>query len=302
VAKVLNIRADIQDQTSGIDQYEIYINDSLIKTVPANEFVDGSYSLAFNTPGDSDVRLLALDRARNSVEAFGSFHTTSVAAPKLRPLAKYVSTSEPLLILGSAEAPNTDVTVYVKYESEEPVATLVKSDIDLNFIVTVPVLKPGAYDIWAETGSGEYLASSSHEKTEATSKLLSIGSMTAIASNFFILISIIFVLLIVGAYLLGRHHLRAKDRSRIRSTLAGGDGSRVLTFLKKRLENHLEILQHTRRDRILTPEEKEIKEAIEDDLDEVDKALLAAPTEIKNIPQSNPAQTDRLIPPNDSGN
>jgi hypothetical protein len=47
----------------------------------------------------------------------------------------------------------------------------------------------------------------------------------------------------------------------------------VLVSLKKRLEKHLEILQRTRHERVLSKEEKEIKEAIEADLDEVDRAI-----------------------------
>jgi len=59
----------------------------------------------------------------------------------------------------------------------------------------------------------------------------------------------------------------------MRNALARGDSSRAMLLLKKRLERHLEILQHTRHGRILTKEEKEIKEAIEGDLDEIDKII-----------------------------
>ena len=60
---------------------------------------------------------------------------------------------------------------------------------------------------------------------------------------------------------------------KMRTALVKGDNSKILHLLKKRLQKHLEILQNTRHGRILTKEEKEIKEAIEGDLDEVDKAI-----------------------------
>lgn len=47
----------------------------------------------------------------------------------------------------------------------------------------------------------------------------------------------------------------------------------MLLLLKKRLEKHLEILQQTRHNRVLSKEEKDIKEEIEIDLDEVDRAI-----------------------------
>ncbi len=52
-----------------------------------------------------------------------------------------------------------------------------------------------------------------------------------------------------------------------------GSTTKVLLSLKKRLEKHLEVLQRTRHSRTLSKEEKDIKEAIEIDLDEVDKAI-----------------------------
>jgi hypothetical protein len=41
----------------------------------------------------------------------------------------------------------------------------------------------------------------------------------------------------------------------------------------KSLENHLDLLQETRHRRILTKEEKQIKAGIENDLDELDRAI-----------------------------
>ena len=72
---------------------------------------------------------------------------------------------------------------------------------------------------------------------------------------------------------MGHHYSRLKHKLKMRTALVKGDNSKVLSILKKRLERHLEILQHTRHDRILTKEEKEVKEAVEGDLDEVDKAI-----------------------------
>ena len=57
------------------------------------------------------------------------------------------------------------------------------------------------------------------------------------------------------------------------STLIKGHNTKTFLLLKKRLEKHLEILQRIRQDRILSKEEKEIKEAIESDLDEIDRAI-----------------------------
>lgn len=198
-SKILNITANIQDITSGIDHYEIFINDVLIKNILPKDFINGIYNLAFNTPGDNTVKLLAVDRAGNSVESLGTFHTTVMVAPKPEPVQPKTHTDEQLLI--------------------------------------------------------------------------TIGSFTIPALYFFTIILCIIILLVLGAFKFGRHYGRFRHKFKVHTALVKGDNSKVLLLLKKRLEKHLEILRHIRHGRILTKEEKEIKEAIEGDLDEVDRAI-----------------------------
>jgi len=193
--KVLSISADIIDEVSGLDYYEIYINDSLVKKVASADFVNGNYSIVINTPGDNRVKLVAVDRAGNSVESLGAFQTTA-APEKILPIA---STNRQLLV--------------------------------------------------------------------------TVGSLSVSVVYFVIVILLISLILVIGAFKLGRHYNKAHNRPKMRTILTKGDNTKVLFLLKKRLEKHLEILQRTRHNRVLSKEEKEIKEAIEGDLDEVDKAI-----------------------------
>lgn len=195
--KILNINSDIVDETSGLDHYEIYINDFLIKKVPSEEFVNNNYQLSFDTPGNNTVRLLAVDRAGNSVESLGTFQTTT------------------------------------KLESESVQPT---TSAERQLMVTM-------------------------------------GSFTIPVIYFVVIILLIVMILVIGAFILGRHYSKFLNKSKMRTALVKGDNTKVLLMLKKRLEKHLEILQHTRHNRILSKEEKEIKEAIEGDLDEVDRAI-----------------------------
>ena len=80
-------------------------------------------------------------------------------------------------------------------------------------------------------------------------------------------------MLVLGAFGLGRHSSKFRGKHKTRTALSKGDSTKVLLAFKKRLEKHLELLQRTRRNRTLSKEEKDIKEAIEIDLDEVDKAI-----------------------------
>lgn len=200
--KVLSIEADIIDETSGLDYYEIYVNDLFLRKVPSGEFVGGRYSLTVNTPGDNTVRLIAVDRAGNSIESSGSFKAT--AAPESRP-EPVPATGEPLLI--------------------------------------------------------------------------SFGSFAIPVIYFIIALLSMIIILTFGAFRLGRSYSKLRNKLKVRTALVKGDNTKVLLLLKKRLEKHLEILQRTRHNRVLSKEEKEIKEAIEGDLDEVDRAIEEQKTE-----------------------
>jgi hypothetical protein len=195
-AKTLMVSADIKDVTSGIDRYEVMINDKLVKTFTADELVEGKYSFALEAFGDNTVKLVAFDRAGNSVEGVGTFH--SFATAKVEPVEPIVPVREQLMV--------------------------------------------------------------------------AIGPLTMAALPLGIVLLVIVLLLILGAYYLGHRRNGSKQR-RVRGVLSEGDSLRMMLALKKRLESHLEILQRTRRSRMLTAEEKEIKQAIEGDLDEVDEVI-----------------------------
>lgn len=273
-SKILNITASIQDIASGIDHYEIFINDALVKTVSAKEFVGGKYGFGLNASGDNAVKLLAIDRAGNSVEASGTFRATSISVPELDPVPPTVSADEQLLVSGRTQNPDADVAINIKHDDDEPIILRTRSNFDGSFFILTPKLKSGSYDIWAETGYGGKMVSSIHIYTEATSRLLiTVGSFTI--SAFFLAIPILVVLLfvIIFMYYVSHHYSRFQHKLKMRTALVKGDNSKILLLLKRRLERHLEILQRTRYNRILTKEEKEIKEAIESDLDEVDRAI-----------------------------
>ena len=192
--KVLTIEADIIDETSGLDYYEIYINDAFVEKVPSGGFVGGSYSLTTDTPGNNTVTLVAVDRAGNRAESSGAFKVTAAPAP----------------------------------------------------ILTT-------------------------EKDERV--MITIGSFSISVLYFSMLLLLLAILLILGAFALGRHHSTLPHKLKMRTVLCSGDNTKILLLLKKRLEKHLEALQHTRHNRVLSKEEKDIKEALEDDLDELDQAI-----------------------------
>ena len=180
-SRTIGIVSDIQDSTSGIDHYEIYANGKLLKNVQSNEFVLGSYKLAYNVSGDSSIKLVAVDRAGNSVEDSAYINVNQVEIPK---------------------------------------STKNNSQFALYFV-------------------------------------------------FFTVLAIIVLIM----YAIEPYYHRFEHKQKMISAISTGNHTKALGLLKKRLEKHLALLQETRHERILTREEKIIKEGIESDLDEIDKAL-----------------------------
>lgn len=269
----LSIFADIQDKTSGVDYYEISINDELVKTVPAKEFVDGVYRMNVASPGNNSIVLKAFDRAGNSVEATGSFRSKGLPGLKLEPIPPRVLIGEHVLVKGTTKLINTDVVVHVQHEDGEKFQLKTKSNSEGVFFVFVHTRKAGMYDIWARAGLENQGVSSDHLFTKAAYVFMFIlGPYSISGVSLAIVIVLLLIMLIALSYYKG--HRKAKSRpKRTIKDLHKQDHAKALDLLKKRLERHLYIIQNTRQKRLLTIEEKRIKEDIENDLDEIDREL-----------------------------
>lgn len=178
-SNILRVTSDINDALSGIDHYDIFINNSLLKTVPVTEFAGGKYDLHLDTKGKIIIKLVAYDKAENSVDAEG-------------------------LIINNVVTNN-----------------IPKTNIPLMAFV---------YGIVA-------------------------------------------LLIFALGYYSRIHLVRYAHKLRIRRAMVNGDSAKVLSIIKARLEKHLELLHNIRHHRLLTKEEKKIKEDLEDDLDEIDKGI-----------------------------
>ncbi|MFO0743524.1 MAG: cohesin domain-containing protein [Candidatus Paceibacterota bacterium] len=271
-SKILSINVDAQDSTSGIDHYDVIINNVLIKSISAKDFVNGKYSLPFSNSGSNKVKLVVYDKAGNSVESdTSSFESTSSIAPKLNDIPSLVSANENLIVSGSIQSANTNLLVKFRKDEGQEIILEVKSNANGDFLVLLPKLESGNYEIWAESING---AQSEHINTKAISQtIVTIGSYSF---TLLYLIIVVLVLMILSFYF-GHYltiKLRPRRRQRSRPLSARRDHSRTLSLLKKNLERHLEILQNIRHDRLLTKEEREMKENIEGGLDEIDQVLL----------------------------
>lgn len=205
-AQTLTFTSDVQDITSGLERYEVYINDVLVKSVPAKEFVGGAYTMKYEATGENTVRLVAIDRAGNSVDASDTFTSMRVSKPELGAIRPLVPAGARLPVFGKTMTPTTEVTVSFVRVGAKAVSITTRSNAEGDFIVLSPTLEPGDYDIWAETGAGAYRGASDTVRTTATSRsILSVGSYTLEALPLIAAMSAVFALLLMAiVYLLVR--------------------------------------------------------------------------------------------------
>lgn len=211
--KILDIKADIIDETSGLDYFDIYINDILIKKLPASEFVNGNYQIFVDNPGDNTVKLVAVDHAGNSKESLGSFKAKAVEEQVQAQTQAVASPSQPIV--------------------QQP------------------------------------------EMLKSTNKtfLVTIGSFTIPVVYFIAIIISTILILVVAAFRVGLNYGKSSDKFVLHKSSAKGDNINILLLLRRNLEERLEMLQQTRHNRILSNEEKNLRESIEVDLDEIDRAI-----------------------------
>ncbi|MCU0653282.1 MAG: hypothetical protein MUD10_03415 [Candidatus Pacebacteria bacterium] len=296
-SKTLNIVSGIQDEISGINHYEIFLNGNLAKKVPADEFVDGKYSFPIDAAGENEVRLSAYDFAGNNIETAAFFNaaddsvpepetaaaTTSVdgstsdnppaelilpseapAVLSIDQVAPELSANEQLLISGRTQDANSKVTVNIRRGNEKPTVVRAQSNSEGNFFALTPKLEAGDYDIWLTAGSGDNYLSSAHLRTKVISRPLKISVDDPVTIAF----GAVFLLAMIAAFCLGFNYRKIRRKLTMRN-LVCGDAARMREIFAK----YLEILQHVRRHRVLTKEEKEIKDNLEVDLEEIERKI-----------------------------
>ena len=273
-SRILNIIADIQDKVSGIDYYEIYINDILVETVQAKEFINSKYSINISSSGSNTVKLKVFDRAGNNVEATGTFRSKGLPRLELEPIPGQVSVGEQLLIKGTSQFPNTDVTINIKHDNGETTSIKTQSNSEGIFFVLTSAIEAGSYEVWAQSGLGGQKVTSKHLFTNADNRFILIVGLYNISGLPLIALALtlLIILILLSGYF-GYRLAKLKPKRTIKNALNKQDHTKSLSILKRRLERHLQIIQNTRQKRVLTDEEKRIKDDIENDLDEIDKEL-----------------------------
>lgn len=158
------------DKTSGIDRYEIKIDDG--EWVNAATLKVASYVLPKLGPGEHQILVRAYDKAGNYTEEQTKIIVSAIASPEITSYpTNIISPGEKLVIKGMA-VPKATVEIHMNRKGQAPIVFSTQADENGNFeTVYENVIPSGAYEVWAKQ-----ILESGSESLPSTSVYIGVNS------------------------------------------------------------------------------------------------------------------------------
>jgi len=147
----VKFRFDAEDKTSGIDHFQIQINQEPSQTWRNNA---GEQQIIYESPalppGRHTLIAKAVDRAGNSLASIVEFNIQALSAPTITDYPKELTSGEMLIIRGKTY-PNSEVIMWLEQRNVEAKTKTIESNADGKFVLaTEEKLESGIYKIWAK--------------------------------------------------------------------------------------------------------------------------------------------------------
>jgi hypothetical protein len=267
-------RVDASDKTSGIDRFEVQIDNST--TSVWKDTGDHRYETPPLSPGRHVIVVKAFDKAGNSASAFSDFEIRGIAMPLITDYPKEMY-ADTLLAIRGKTFPLGSLEARAEWNGEEMKTQRVSADADGNFVfVFDEKLREGAY-------SFRFKAIDAEGGESAFTEPVVVGVHTPFVSKLgakfvsyltfgIIAIACLLLLAILGNYLLHHAHLFRKNVKRAISGVES-DIHEVFAGLKNDVEHALRFLNHIRTKRELNDEEEKLRAHLEKSLEDAEKVI-----------------------------
>ncbi len=271
------------DKTSGIDHYEVQIDDGSAETWQD----DGghTYEAPILTPGKHVLIAKVIDKAGNSLAASIEFTIEALEPPIISEYPRELQSGD-ILKVGGNTYPNSKVVLWLQKEKENAQSYDVESDRAGNFIfIAGEKPKDGIYQLWSEVIDKRGARSGPSDKLTIVVQRPVILEVATKAVTFLAviipLIALIVLLLILVWYF---WHKFTTMRNRLRKEVR--DTELVLhkefDILKDTMREQIKLLEKTRTRRQLTEEEERIIKQLKQDLDNAESAIKKEVEDIEN--------------------
>jgi hypothetical protein len=264
---------DASDKTSGIDYYEVRINNE----DPQVWRDDGSHTYETSNlqPGKYILLAKAIDKTGNSLSNSVEFTIEALESPIITEYPKELQSGEILIIKGKTKYPDAQINIWLRHEKDEAKIYSVKSDKDGKFtFVADDRLSSGIYTAWAEVTDARGAKSNPGEKVTilvGQAAFIRIGSW---AVGFLaVTVPLIALILLLVYFLYHWWHKFMTLRKRVRKEIREAEQAlhKAFDLLKEAIREQIKMLEKTKSRRQLTEEEEKIIKQLKRDLDDAEK-------------------------------
>jgi len=271
------LRIHGEDATSGIDYYNLSIDNGLIIKVRENELTNDEYILPVLSEGTHTVDIVVFDKAGNKTESTIIVSSPAIEVPTISLNTKEIESGDSIIISGKTNYSEGQIVVVVESDGKEIKRYTQKVLTDGTFSITTDKIRQtGLVAIWAKEVFSETVESGQSEKlylkvneTEAVRITLSIfypllGIIVIIA-----IVIIIFIMLYLGWH--KYFGLRKKIKEESKETAI--EIHKAMLLLKDELNDQLEALERIKIERGLNDKEEAVFNEIKDNVNKIEQFI-----------------------------
>lgn len=263
---------EASDRTSGIDYYEVRINNRESKIW--RDDGTGIYQTQMPESGRHTLIVKAVDKAGNELQNSIEFNVEALDAPVITEYPREIQSGDLLVIRGSTY-PESKVTVFLRDSSILSFNT--KSNREGVFmLVTDDRLKDGIYKVWAEVEDSRGARSGPSEEVTIIVRPPTIIRIGTFAIGFLSVLLPLLGLIIILIFILwyGWHKFKTlKKRIRKEVSDVERDLHKAFDLLREDIREQIKMLEKAKTRRQLTEEEEKIIKQLKRDLDDAEKFI-----------------------------
>jgi hypothetical protein len=271
------LKLEAKDTTSGIDYYQIGIDESPLIKVTKENINNGEYLLPVLNEGDHKLTIIAYDKAGNKNQTSLIIQVPVIFIPELSLSQSEIISGDTVTISGKTDYPKTEIQVIVESNGDilKEYSQITADDGSFS-LITDEIKKVGSVSIYARSIFSDTVMSNYSDKyylkvseTEALRVTLSI-----VFPLLYIIVIIALLLIILIILYWGWHKyfgLKKKIKDEARQTTV--EIHKAMLLLEDELNDQLEKLEKIKVDRTLNDKEELIFREIEKNIEEVDNFI-----------------------------
>lgn len=265
------ITLDASDDLSGIDYYELKIDNNKNIKVKVDELKDKEYLLPILNKGVHEIVAIVYDKAGNLNEKNTTVNFPEIKSPEITDYSKEITKGEKFEIEGKSYK-NVDVRLWIEYKNNDPKSYMLKTDEDGIFTFTSEyTTSSGLLSFYAETIKDNNVTSSPSDKYFIIINKTPFVKTSLLTMEVLILVIPIILLIIILMYLsLHAYYRLRRLRKRLMVDIEETESEvhKIFRIMKEDAKNIIGIFSRKEIKSKLTDEDKDAIDLLSKDIKE----------------------------------